>query len=503
VAGILKTKSYTVLDEAVEGSFSIQCLRLRRVLLQRMRSYVEDELVYGVLAALVLGDTSSMQDEIQTAYANAGAVHILAVSGLHVGLIYALLAPLMKRLFSKRRARWFKTLLPMLLLWIYAGVTGLSPSVLRAAVMFSFFLIADNYAKKGNAVNTLAASALLLLVCNSALCFDVGFQLSYAAVAGIVVLQKPIERLWILPRGWQYNLWKVVAVSIAAQLATLPFTLYYFQQFPTYFLITNLLAIPISTVVLYTMLAFLLFSWYPPLAWLLANLGTSLTELMNGVVDCCAQLPGGVLRGGFIRHGEPLFFAVALFATIRWWLWVKPRALLVASISFFCISTNRLSNEYASPNKLWLFHASTKGDVVTFQNGNEVICYVDSSFMANEQERRNTVARFHFMQGFGDVRPVLMEPNDKQIPFQIPELDLVRLTPELLIDADTLPWRVIWIGSDMKSFFWKPKYLLLLENKELILSGTVSPKTVRFLGQKLSGCSELIDLRKRVFSTSK
>jgi competence protein ComEC len=492
MAGVLKVHSYTISNETHSLGFLDHCMMWRRELLDIMHNYVSDEKVFGVLSALILGDTSSMDDEVQLSYANAGAVHILAVSGLHVGLIYALLAPVMKRMFAKHKARWLKTLLPMSLLWVYAGITGFSPSVLRASVMFSFFLVSDNFSKKGNAINTLAASALLLLMVDSSLVFDVGFQLSYAAVAGIVLLQKPLEKLLVIEHKSLHQLWKLVVVSLAAQLATLPFTLYYFQQFPTYFLVTNILAIPISTVVLYVMLAFLAFSWCEPLAWMLANLGSSLTQVMNVIVDITAHWPGGVIRGGFVRHFELVAFAFGIFAMVRWWLWTKPRALILAFVAFVWISCCRLYADVNSPETELVFFSSSKGDLLSIVSGAQgPQLYGDSLMQADASTAHQLASRFHYMRGLGMTDVVLIA--DSARAFALEDKGIIRLNPALM-KTDTFPWPVLWVGSNMKSFFWKKHHLRKLEGKQILLSAAIPFRTRAFLKRQLRECAGVVDL---------
>jgi competence protein ComEC len=296
----------------------------RESMLTIMKKYTYDDQVFGILSALVLGKTDAMDDDIMSHYSTAGAVHILAVSGLHVGLVYALLQPVFARLFAKRKGRWIKSLLPLALLWAFAGITGFSASVLRAAVMFSFFILADSFSMKGNPVNTLCASAVLLLAVNPMYVFDVGFQLSYAAVAGIVILQKKVARLVVIPNKWANQLWNLMAVSIVAQLATMPVTLVYFQQWPTYFLLSNLVAVPLSTLVLYIELALLMLHPIEPVAHLLGNLGCSVTLYMNEYVAWCSSLPHALLAVNWWSPAMTICSAGMLLFGGSWGLWCRP-----------------------------------------------------------------------------------------------------------------------------------------------------------------------------------
>lgn len=206
----------------------------------------------AIAKALILGRKDHLSPELSEAYAAAGAMHVLAVSGLHVGIVYLIVLLLfgwLQRLGNT--GRYFFGLTCLLCIWMYAMVTGLSPSVLRAGTMFSILIIGQISYKDGNVYNSLGIAAFILLLFEPSLTFSVGFQLSFAAVFGIVYLQPKIyclfiSRFWIIDK-----IWTISAVSIAAQLATLPLSLYYFHQFPTYFLLANVFVIPAAFIQLF------------------------------------------------------------------------------------------------------------------------------------------------------------------------------------------------------------------------------------------------------------
>jgi len=204
----------------------------------------------GILSALLLGMKDDLSDDQRTSFARAGAMHVLAVSGLHVGIIYmmisALLAPL-KRL--RNGERWI-SLIAVLLLWGFACFTGLSSSVTRAATMFSFVAVGTMLKRKPHAIHAVVASAFVMLLFDPYFLVDVGFQLSYAAVIGNLILQPMIEAWWS-PR-WRIMKWgrSLTSVSVAAQLSTAPLALYYFHQFPNYFLLSNFVVIPLVSVLI-------------------------------------------------------------------------------------------------------------------------------------------------------------------------------------------------------------------------------------------------------------
>lgn len=205
----------------------------------------------GIAKALLLGIKDHLDNDIKQSYAAAGAMHVLAVSGLHVGIIYLILKILFGRINRLgRRGKLLFGLSSVTCIWFYAMVTGLSPSVLRAATMFSLVAISEAANRDNNIYNTLGIAAFILLLYDPYLVYSVGFQLSFAAVFGIVYLQPKLYRLvssniWIVDKAWA-----ITCVSIAAQLATFPISAYYFHQFPTYFLLSNLIVIPSAFIML-------------------------------------------------------------------------------------------------------------------------------------------------------------------------------------------------------------------------------------------------------------
>ena len=252
----------------------------RQFLLSSLQSNGIEGDQYAIASALILGSKDELDFEVKQAYATAGAMHVLAVSGLHVGIIFLILNTLLSILDTSKKGRVVKAIILLIVLWSYAFITGISPSVLRAATMFSFVITGTVLNRKSSIYNTLAASAFFLLIINPNLLFEVGFQLSYIAVLGIVYLQ-PLIYKRIYTRWWLLDkVWAITAVSIAAQIATLPLTLYYFNQFPTYFMLSNLLVIPSAVVIL--SLGILLFIT-SPIPAISERLGWVLNKFIEGL----------------------------------------------------------------------------------------------------------------------------------------------------------------------------------------------------------------------------
>ncbi len=319
--------SYTLMKSA---------LLTRNFLAKRLKKYITHPDAQGLALALVLGIRQELRPELKTTYIGVGAIHVLAVSGLHVGLLYALILFLLGLLAGLlgRKSNLIGRLLALLLLWCYAFITGLAPSIMRTVSMFSLFTMAQLLQRTYNPANILASSALILLVYDAMLLFSVGFQLSYAAVLGIIYLHPPLYNLFDLSKNlWLSKFWNATAISLAAQLATLPLSLYYFHWFPTYFLLANWGVIPAVSIIL--CLGFLLIpaSYFPiisiPLVWII----TKLTILTNLYALCLYKLPYSQLGPIFIS--KPIVFCLYAIL-ISLWKWLNSRKfgyLLLASCS--------------------------------------------------------------------------------------------------------------------------------------------------------------------------
>ncbi len=266
----------------------------------------------AIASALLLGEKSLLDRDMKQAFANSGAMHILAVSGLHVGIIYLILYHLLSLLFKKEEQKGKKLLLIIVLLWLYALITGLSPSVIRAATMFSFISIGQISGIKQSIFNTIACSAFILLLFNPNYMFEVGFQLSYMAVLGIVIIHPIIYGWVVFSDSMLDRIWSLSAVSIAAQLATFPLSLYYFHIFPTYFLITNLLVIPAAMIIMYLGVLLFTFAFIEPIfQWIAYELDGILSAL-NICVQWIESLSFSVVKDVYIS----MSFAALLYLLV-------------------------------------------------------------------------------------------------------------------------------------------------------------------------------------------
>ena len=260
-------------------------LQQREQLLQRFNDSGLDGDAYAVVAAMSLGDKSALTRDVKSAYSVSGASHVLALSGLHLGIIYMLLS-----LFLPRR-RWpaLSQLLMILVVWAFVLLVGMPVSAVRSAVMLTIYGVLSIGRRNKMSVNVLAFTAFLMLMWNPAWLFDVGFQMSFMAVWAILLFVPLFTSVfsdqYYMEHPWVAKVWGMVAVSIAAQLGVAPLIAYYFGQFSTCFLLTNFLVVPAAFIILCLSIAVLLF---PPLAYLLLYIVNGLNASLNTI----ATFPG-------------------------------------------------------------------------------------------------------------------------------------------------------------------------------------------------------------------
>lgn len=337
----------------------------------------------GIVSALVAGDKFYLQPETRQRWSVAGASHVLAVSGLHVGIVYGSLEWLLTLfglfpvLYHQKWRRWLNMIVLLTALWIYAFVTGLSPSVIRACVMFSLFAFSRALGRDSNTYNILFAAAFLTLLFSPQSLFNISFQLSYSAVLSIVFFHKQFGTL-CHPRFFVLKwAWELLLVSVSAQIGTLPFTLYYFSQTANYFALTNFFIIPMAQLLLYTVILFLPLSFCVAGKWIGWLLAKELW-LTNEVLDAIGKLPGASLQ---VSIPLPVAGMLVLFVLLsgawlvyRRWQWIV--AMVLAGVMIVFLQWNHLS-QISGSEELTVFNSSPY-NVIVIREGRELTIVTDS-----------------------------------------------------------------------------------------------------------------------------
>lgn len=359
-----------------------------------LNKYVSSKTEVAVSQALLYGYDDDIDADVVKAYSNTGTLHVLAVSGMHVGIIFWIISKLLLFLDKKRWGQLIKAIISLVLLWAYSLLCGFSPSILRATVMFSFMIIGKLKKRDVNIYNTLATSAFVILVFDTNIIANVGFQLSYLAVLGIVTFQKRIYE-WYTPKYWITDqIWTITAVSIAAQLATFPVGLLYFHQFPFCFLFSNLIIIPLTTVILFLDIGLIVLSFWDWGASILGCISKWFIMITNKIVMFVEALPYSYTNGIHISIAETILIYLLILYLFFWFIHIKHRYLTYTLLIGCILAFYNGYESYATQSqKSITFYHIPKSTAFNIIHNNIASFYVDSSLM-NDEER----FRFHVQQ---------------------------------------------------------------------------------------------------------
>ena len=339
---------------------------------------------YAVITAVLLGNDETMDADLKAHFAAAGVSHILCVSGMHVGIIFMIINFILKPFDNFPRLRILKAIILLLLIWTYAHITGLAPSVKRAATMFTFVSLGSLLHRPTSIYHSLFASIFILLLINPLLIFEVGFQMSYLAVFGIVIIQPQLTRLWTPKYKIVNYFWELATVSVAAQLTTFPLSLFYFGQFPNYFLLSNLSVISLSFLIVMTGIVLLVFSWVPPLSRLIGVLLTYEIRLLNTIVKGIESLPGSVTDNISITVLQMMLIYGIIIAIF---LYLNKKSFLLKTLvlsTFLALGITFFFDKFFSKNTNQLtFYSIDKMSAVECNAGTCGVLLLDSTAQNN------------------------------------------------------------------------------------------------------------------------
>jgi len=357
--------------------------KIRKKCLSAIDQHIKGDNEKAVIAALSLGYKNWLGEDIRNQYADTGAMHVLAVSGLHTGIIAGMM--FMFTGFIKSRSIGAKSLRLVLCLagvWSFAIVAGLAPSVMRAATMFSFILFAKTFlSHRINNYNVVALSAFILMFLNPSIIYQVGFQLSYSAVLGIMTFQDKIYKL-IYPGTFFLSdkVWQLVTVSTAAQLGTLPLTIWYFHIFPTYFWLSGLFVVPLAAVLLtLSIVFFLAVAINEKTGGFISYFLEFFTWLMNKLIYLNNNLPYLKSEGLWITHFE---FAIICASIITLALFLHQKrakyVLLCLSLITVLMISFIIGNQQLLEQEIITVYQSRKEVIVDYFEGKTCFCFTDA-----------------------------------------------------------------------------------------------------------------------------
>ena len=385
----VKNNSWLLLKEPRGFDLYLSAQRITKYLVTILHDNGLEGKEFAVASALMLGQNDMLDAETLREYSGSGVMHILSVSGLHVGVIFLIINFLLGFMNKNRWQVWSKTILIILTIWAYALLTGLSSPVLRASVMFTFVTIGNASNRYVHIINSLAVSAFLLLLFNPLVISNVGFQLSYIGILGIVFINKPIAELWQPPNRIIEYIWDLVAVSIAAQIATAPLAILYFHQFPTYFLPANLVAIPLSGLVIYSGLLVMLTSFFPVVSQFFGIVTSFLLKAMNTCIGFTEQLPHAVLKITPVFTSEMLLIYL-MITFLLLFVYLKRKIFIHISLLFILMLSVSISITEIGRKKQvkMIVYSANKQLAIGFVNGRQQFLAADP-LLLNDSKTMN------------------------------------------------------------------------------------------------------------------
>jgi competence protein ComEC len=384
----LKPGEYELIAGTQKNEFRQFLYNTREKILNILRKYIKGNKEQGLAEALLIGYKNDLEQSLVQSYTNTGVVHIIAISGLHLGLIYWLLTLLMKPLEKRKKIKWLRPLLIIVGLWLFSLLAGAQPSILRSALMFTCIVFGDSLSRKTSIYNTMAFSAFLLLCINPFWLWDVGFQLSYAAVLSIIIFMRPVYNWFYFSNKIIDFTWKLNAVTIAAQVLTVPIGIYHFHQFPNLFLLTNFVAVPLSSIILLGEILLCTVAFIPGVAFILGNLLSWLIRLMNNYIERIESIRYSLWDGLQINLLQATLLLL-FTAGISYWLMQKSkRGLLAGCIAMLLFVAIRTASfiESQRQKKIVVYNVPQKR-AIDFINGRHYYFEGDSDLLANDFAR--------------------------------------------------------------------------------------------------------------------
>lgn len=384
----LKPEDFEVLSGEKRNPFRQFIYSTRQNVLNILRSNITGDKELGLAEALLIGYKNDLEQSLVQSYTNTGVVHIIAISGLHLGLIYWLLVQLFKPLQKRRKLKWLRPVLIIAGLWVFSLLAGAQPSVLRSALMFTCIVAGESLGRKSSIFNTLALSAFILLCINPYWLWDVGFQLSYAAVLSIIIFLRPIYNWFYIKNKVLDFIWKLNAVTIAAQILTVPLSIYHFHQFPNYFLLTNFLAVPLSSVIVLGEIFLCAISWVPAIALLAGKILGWLIWLINTWIEKIESLRFSLWDEMQITIIQAILLLVFAAAISYWFMEKEKKGLITALIAMLCFVVLR-SFSFVQTNrqqKIVVYNVPQK-KAIDFIDGRHYNFIGDSDLLADDFAR--------------------------------------------------------------------------------------------------------------------
>ena len=459
-------------------SFDLWLYHTRTAILGILKKYIKGQKELGLAEALLIGYRDDLDRQLLQSYSDTGVVHVIAVSGMHLGLVYWLLNMFLGPLLKRKQTRWLHPLMILSILWLFSLLTGGAASIIRAAVMFTCIQLGKMLHRNASVYNTLAASAFLLLCYDPYWLWDVGFQLSYAAVLSIVIFYKPLYRLLSVNNKLLDAVWQLCAVSIAAQVLTTPIAAYQFHQFPVCFLITNLLVVPVSSVVLMGELLLVLIAPFGPLAAFVGHILGSIIWWMNGIVENLSRYPAALWKGLMLTVPQVVLLYIFITGMATAGLQTKKAGLWTAVLSLCGIIMLRTASFYeADRQEKMIVYNIPRGGAIDFIRGRDHVLIADTVTAADPLIRKNVFepsAVLHRLRETGTMN--LPDKNNHSFILNGKQILLVSAPVEMVSGGGIAA--VVVLSGNFRLYI--PQLLRHVRPLQVIIDGSVPAWRARY-----------------------
>jgi len=389
-AQIYCQKKEILVSKTIQKDIWYYCAKLHSRIIFNLEKSNFNKTEMNVALALILGQQQEISQDIIQDYQYSGATHILSVSGLHVGFIMLFISFILKPIPNTKKGSFFKLACILISLAGFAIISGLSPSVLRSVVMFSFLAIGNHLRRNGNIYHTLLVSILLILLFEPYFLFDVGFQLSYLALFFILWLQPILKNLYKPKNKLTTYIWEALTVSFAAQIGTLPLCLYYFHQFPGLFFVTNIIILPVLSFIMIAGIVVMIVAIFTSPPQLMTIIFEKSIYLLNLMIHAVASVDSFVIRNISFNYYHLLAFSLFIISTI---IWIKKPSftkLVFASISIIIIQLAFISTKLETESQEELIVYNEKNNTLISERlGKNIVLFTRDTIRHKNTNNRS------------------------------------------------------------------------------------------------------------------
>lgn len=458
----------------LDKTISFYASKLRNRIIQNLEKNHFKKSELSVVVALVLGQQQDISQEVIRDYQYAGAIHVLSVSGLHVGCILLFINFLLKRIPNNKKGSIIKLIIVISSLWMFGVLAGLAPSVVRSVTMFSFVALGMFLRRSVNIYHTLVVSALLILLFQPSFLFDIGFQLSYIALFFIVWLQPLLASIWTPKYKLVNYIWEIITVSFAAQIGTLPLSIYYFHQFPGLFFITNIVILPMLSLILgigviVMILAAVDVVWFPMMKLLEYSIW-----FLNKIIAWVASFEDFIFKDIPLNSYMLWSSYLLIFSLIIWSKKPTFKKLTVSLSALILVQIISIQAKYSSQNKEeFIVFNKKKSTIITQRKGNKVTLYSNDSILKTTDdnlvlksylvanyckiEKKKSISNLYY---FKDKKILLMDSSAVYLPKEKPDILVITNSPKVNLERIFKQWKpnqVVVDAANFKSYIkvWK------------------------------------------------